>query len=89
LFYRDPADMLMSVPVEIAGSTFTSGNPVALFELSYLLPGRPRDYDVAPDGKRFLVLKPQAADSRPQAPATLVVVLHWFEELKARVSGAR
>jgi hypothetical protein len=44
---------------------------------------------VAPDGKRFLVLKPQAADSRPQAPATLVVVLHWFEELKARVSGAR
>jgi serine/threonine-protein kinase len=89
LFYRDPAGVLMSVPVEITGSTFTSGNPSALFEFSYLLPGDPRDYDAAPDGKRFLVLKPQAAGSRPQAPATLVVVLNWFEELKARVPAGR
>jgi serine/threonine-protein kinase len=89
LFYRDPAGVLMSVPVDIAGSTFTSGNPSALFELPYHLPGSPRDYDVAPDGKRFLVLKPQAADSRPPAPATLVVVLNWFEELKSRVPTGR
>ena len=40
-----------------------------------------RHYDVSPDGRRFLMIK----DSPSATPASLVVVQHWFEELKARV----
>lgn len=37
-------------------------------------------YDVSPDGKRFLVIEPPT-----NAPPDLVVVQHWDEELKALV----
>jgi hypothetical protein len=38
-------------------------------------------YAVAPDGRRFLILRPE-----PKAiPTQINVVLNWFEELKARV----
>ena len=51
---------------------------------------RPRNlgvhYDVSSDGKRFLLLKDvgPAAGQADQTP-TLVVVLNWLEELKAKV----
>jgi hypothetical protein len=32
-----------------------------------------RNYDIAPDGRRFLMLK----SARPAAPAELTVVLNW------------
>jgi hypothetical protein len=35
-----------------------------------------RTYDVSPDGRRFLMIKPDPASS-----ATIAVVQHWFEEL--------
>ena len=39
-----------------------------------------RNYDLSPDGKRFLVIKQDAAD---QASARqMTVVLNWLEELK-------
>ena len=45
-------------------------------------------YDVAPDGKRFLMIKPPAAAA--QSPTDQVtVVLNWFEELRRRVPMAR
>ena len=42
-----------------------------------------RHFDVAPDGKRFLVVLPEGADA---ARGTAInVVLNWGEELRARV----
>jgi hypothetical protein len=46
-----------------------------------------RSYDVSADGKRFLMIK-EASSLNPQSTATapsLVVVLNWAEELKARL----
>ena len=40
------------------------------------------DYDVAPDGKRFLVLLSKRSASA--APA-LVVVRHWLDEVRTRL----
>ena len=47
-------------------------------------PVTPRVFDIAPDGERFLFQKlpPAAAGSDNRR---IDVVLHWFEELKARV----
>ncbi len=42
---------------------------------------RPRSYDVTPDGERFLMTRLAGEPSRPR----VVVVLNWFEELRAKV----
>ena len=41
------------------------------------------NYDVSPDGQRFLMLKP--TEQAQAAPTQINVVLNWFEELKRRV----
>ena len=89
LFYRDD-DKMMAAAVTLA-PTFTVGKPQVLFEGSYemgLVPGMV-NYDIARDGRRFLMVKSE----RPSAPTRLKVVLNWSEELEApradEVTGAR
>jgi hypothetical protein len=43
-----------------------------------------RSYDVSPDGRRFLMIK-EGGPGGTASPASLVVVQHWFEELKRLV----
>ena len=60
---------------------FVPGTPQVLFQGPYgQVSGL--SYDVAPDGQRFLVLRPQYDDSQVRE---LHVVTNWFEELKALV----
>jgi hypothetical protein len=40
-----------------------------------------RNYDPAPDGSRFAIIKQPRARGGPQ----FIVVENWFEELRARV----
>jgi eukaryotic-like serine/threonine-protein kinase len=80
LFFRSFDGSLMSVPVT-PGTSFEAGRARRLFGGSYLGAGSQgggRTYDVAPDGKRFLMLKQQPPLS---GTPELVVVLNWFEEL--------
>ena len=69
----------MSVLVQ-SGPSFTFGNASVLVEGEYVtgLPGR--QYDAAPDGQRFLMIK-QADATR----AEIVVVQNWLDELAQRV----
>jgi hypothetical protein len=48
-------------------------------------PPRPRNYDITPDGKRFLGVVD--ADQKAGTPITppIQIVINWFEELKRRV----
>jgi Tol biopolymer transport system component len=55
--------------------TFSASRPEQLFE------GDNWDWDVARDGKRFLVVRDEASES---APKSLHLVLNWFEDLRAR-----
>jgi serine/threonine-protein kinase len=81
LFYRNLGKM-MAVEVTTQPS-FSAGEPKILFEGSYVIsPRSAADYDVSPDGQRFLMLK--SADAAPR-PEQINVVLNWFEELKQRV----
>ncbi len=58
--------------------------PRVLFEGNYLnIFGV--EYDVSPDGQRFLLLKPIEESSLTQ----LNVVTNWFEELKRKVDGGK
>ena len=76
MFYRS-GDKMMAVEVE-SGAAFRAGAPKMLFERAGLTDG----FDVAPDGQRFLVIKPNAA---PAQAGELRVVVNWFEELRRRV----
>jgi serine/threonine-protein kinase len=80
LFYWDPSNRLMAVEVTTE-PTFTRGNPVPLrVELSDAI--FYWNWDVTPDGKRFLVLQP-VEDTDSTAPLQQInIVLNWFEELK-------
>ena len=40
-----------------------------------------RTYDIAPDGQRFLMIK----RGETPAPASIIIVQHWVEELKRLV----
>jgi Tol biopolymer transport system component len=85
LFYQTPASNLVSVPIK-TGVAFFAGSPSKVFDGTQYLSSRfGRMYDVSPDGQRFLMLKPDASSKQTAASASLVVVLNWFEELRARV----
>ena len=68
----------MAVDVQTS-PTFRAGTPQVLFEGRY---ETGPNYDVAPDAKRFLMIKSAADQS---APRQVQVVTEWFDELKRRV----
>jgi serine/threonine-protein kinase len=89
LFYLDAANLLVSVPVSVRGDTFSPGSVTPVLRKAYL-PGSTargldlRSYDVAPDGRRFLMIK-EVVGGAGASTAPLVVVTNWFDELIRRV----
>ncbi len=78
LFYRN-GSALEEVSIKTE-PTFTQGSPEVLFTGNYQGTSGNRQYDVAPDGQRFLMIKQE------QTGITQInVVLNWFEELKRLV----
>ncbi len=87
VFYRN-GDRMMSVPVRL-GTPLQVGRPAALFaEPGFLtLPiVEFRQYDVAPDGKSFVMVQLPDAQAPAQAP---VLVANWFAELERKLSEKR
>jgi serine/threonine-protein kinase len=81
LFYLS-GNKMMVVDIQTSPA-FTLGKPRMLFEGPYS-----NGYDVAPDGKRFLMVRSNAP---PVAAATpqLHVVLNWFQELQRRAPASK
>jgi serine/threonine-protein kinase len=81
LFYRS-GDKMMAVEIATQPG-FAAGKARMLFEGQYVpTPATFPNYDVSPDGQRFLMLK---AAEQATAPNQINVVLNWFEELKQKV----
>jgi Tol biopolymer transport system component len=82
LFYRS-GDKMMAVDITTQPS-FVASKPHMLFEGPYLpAEGTFSNYDVSPDGQRFLMVKP--IEQAKAAPTQINVVLNWFEELRRKV----
>ena len=75
---------MFAVPVQ-TGATLVAGRPHMLFEFAMpaILNGS-RPYDIAPDG-RFLLIRSGQAEAGSGTASNLIVVQHWFEELKRLV----
>ena len=88
LFYRSlTGEQMFAVSVTTV-PTLKVGTPVQLFRGPYYISptGSPRaQYDVTPDGRRFLMLAPSPGMDTSVARSHLVVVENWFEELNRRV----
>jgi Tol biopolymer transport system component len=80
LFFRH-GNRLLSVAVRTRPD-FWVGRPKPLFEARYETLDGVRNYDISPDGERFLMIRSDEAEQR----AELHVVLDWFEELSARAT---
>ena len=81
LYYRNPG-AIMAVTVETE-PTLKLGTPIILFANRYV-----GEFDIHPDGKRFLMLKPFVVDDGESEEGIIPrinIVLNWFEELKQRV----
>jgi serine/threonine-protein kinase len=88
LFYVGADEAVLRVPVEARGGTWNAGTPTKLLDARYLthVAADVRMYDVSPDGQRFLMLKALGTDP-DSGPSALIVVQHWDEELKTRVTA--
>ena len=78
LFYQ-LGDKMMVVEVQ-SEPAFTSGRPQLVFEGPYFLGTSVANYDISPDGQRFLMIKEEEGQQDQ-----INVVLNWFEELKRLV----
>ena len=91
LFYRPPATeagmtlTLRSVDV-VTEPEFAFGNEQTVPIEGFIVVPFHRDYDMTPDGERFVMVFPaDQTDSSESLPPQINVVLNWHEELKARV----
>ena len=86
LFYLSVTGALMRVGVA-AGPTWAATAPTKLFEGRYGAAANQngRTYDVAPDGKRFLMIKAGGSADQTAVPTSLIVIQNWLEELKRLV----
>ena len=81
----------MVVPVKTT-PVFSPGTPKMLFRGTYVSASMTLEnaeiypWDISPDGKRFLMIKPPETTSSPEGgPRKMNIVVNWFEELKQRV----
>jgi hypothetical protein len=72
----------MAVPVQTEPS-FAPGNAEVVFEGRYTGGPFARNYDISPDGERFLMIKEGGSDET--SPTEFILVQNWFEELKRLV----
>jgi hypothetical protein len=81
----------MSVTIETQ-PTFRPGAPTLMFELPPIYSSGfaqlRRQWDVAPDGKRFLILAPGAGATGESGRPRMVFVVNWLEELR-RVAATK
>jgi serine/threonine-protein kinase len=93
LFFRSNAGIMVT-DVETAGETFRAARPRAAVTGPFRggleglsLGGNSfADYDVSPDGRRFVVFPAAASESREERPH-VTLVTGWFDELRQRFGG--
>jgi serine/threonine-protein kinase len=87
LFYVSPVGALMRVSVG-RGTSWSATAPALLIKPGYIQPQvgntTNRQYDISPDGQRFLMVKTGGGSEQTAAPL-LTVVQHFDEELKRLV----
>ena len=92
LFFLTAENRMAAVPVPagaaLTNGGFTYGKPQLLFDASLYVRDVTIRPDISADGKRFLMVKVVAGGDKAARPS-IVVVSHWFDEVKARMPALR
>jgi hypothetical protein len=81
IFYLDARNFLTAVAVEHRGSALSIGRPEVVIEKAYVNEFSHRAYDVASDGRRFVMIK-AAAPATSASAGRIVLVQNWLDELR-------
>ena len=81
IFYRDDQD-LIAASLSTSSGSVTVASREKMFSDTFLRAPFHANFDVAPDGSHFLLLK---ATEDPQ----LIVVSNWLDEVQARLKGKK
>src|SRR4030095_8185093 len=86
LFFMSTGAKMMSVKITTTNSTLDFSEPTELFETGYISlnhsGGSSPFYAVSPDGKRFLIPRPQSPGATDAGAVPITVIFNWFATLK-------
>jgi serine/threonine-protein kinase len=83
LFYETLDNRLMVLDYTVEGASFVPGKP-RLWSDQQLFSTGVSNLDLAPDGKRFIILLPEAAPG-DKGSVHITMLLNFFDELKRRI----
>ena len=84
LFYRSPAYRIMAARYAVKGDSFAAEEPYLWSPEPLDAIGFTRSFDVAPDGKRFVILRTPTEATVEKKSAQVLFLLNFFDEIKRR-----
>ena len=88
LFYRTLDQRLMVANYTAEGGRFVvHQKPRAWSGRTLANTGLARNFDLAPDGKRFVVLMPADRQEPREAQSHVTLVTNFFDEIRRRMAG--
>jgi len=87
LFYRTEDQRIMVASYTIKGDSFIPERPRQWTGKRIANIGSNWNLDLAPDGKRFVVLMPAEAGDARENQSHVTLVMNFFDEVRRRVSG--
>jgi serine/threonine-protein kinase len=89
LFYRTEEQRIMVANYTVKGESFVADKPRVWYGRQLASTGQAVNYDLAPDGKRFLVLMPAESAQPQEAQNHVMLVVNFFDEVRRRVAGSK
>ena len=88
LFYRTADSKIMVVPYTVSGESFNPGKAQLWSPGQFTQRLGSVNYDIHPDGRRFVVLKTPPSQEE-SAPSKFTFVFNFFDELQRRVTTGK
>jgi serine/threonine-protein kinase len=87
LFYRTEDQRIMVTNYSVKGQSFVADKPRVWFGRQIADYGLGGNLDLAPDGKRFVVLLPAQGSGPPEAQSHVKLMVNFFDEVRRRVAA--
>ncbi len=87
LFYRTEDQRIMVANYTVKGESFVADKPRVWSGKQLANIGLGENFDLAPDGKRFVVLMPAESPEPREAQNHVTLVMNFFDEVRRRVAA--
>ena len=87
LFYRTQDQRIMVVPYSVQSGAFIPARPLSWSSKTIANVGDNQNLDLAPDGKRFVVLMPAESAEGREIRSHVTLVMNFFDVIRRRVAG--